>query len=275
MQIIKNMIKILFGRHDVGFRMELSNFLRNLSANLLDEKQQQELEISKQGILYVVIDEIDYLNEAYFSASSAKKYMPMMSCTLVTNVKHIPDHFYEMFEHIVNVESGHKRSKVDYLVLAPYENVLYVDSDTEFLDTPELYFDILRKYDVVGCHDFSRKRPKWSAAIKEYAHVPEGFSEVGGGVLAYRKTAALAFLELWQHLYYKFYHKTHGWDQAALRVALWQSEVRLYILPPEYNHRPQRVRNKIELDPGTSPIRTRIKHWHGLHKGKEETPYNV
>ena len=80
------------------------------------------------------------------------------------------------------------------------------------------------------------------------------------------------------------YQKTNGWDQISLRIALWQSNLSLYVLPVEYNVRGKDNRAKLDLpqvkaDNGKDHLEPRILHMHAakndklgevksIHKGK-------
>jgi hypothetical protein len=66
-----------------------------------------------------------------------------------------------------------------------------------------------------------------------------------------------------------FKDKTSGWDQATLRVAAWQSDARIMVLPPEFNIRLEGVKRRVRksVKNGSNPgcMEPRILHWHGLH----------
>ena len=78
------------------------------------------------------------------------------------------------------------------------------------------------------------------------------------------------FTELWNY-YYQKYYSTVIWDQPSCRIAAWESNINLYILPIEYNRRAlatkeKCIRCKKNNDPrfGKEHLETRVYHFHGL-----------
>ena len=77
----------------------------------------------------------------------------------------------------------------------------------------------------------------------------------------------------WYHYYCKYMRKTNGWDQPSFRVALWESNVKICHLPPEYNVRPKSVYEKVKKNKhilGALHMQPRIYHMHyspEVHKG--------
>ena len=78
----------------------------------------------------------------------------------------------------------------------------------------------------------------------------------------------------WKLYYYDYLVKTNGWDQPSFRVALWESQVQLCHLPPEYNIRPKTVYEKVRKNKdilGKLHMEPRIYHAHHspeVHQGK-------
>jgi len=123
---------------------------------------------------------------------------------------------------------------------------------------------------MAGVHDHGRKRAEWGDKIPAYKAIPYAFAEVNTGVLLYRRSpATAAFFDLWRTTFYANFEATRGQDQASFRVALWQSDLRFFVLPFEYNVRPQSIRNKVRkrsrspADEGL--LAPRILHWHDQH----------
>ena len=84
------------------------------------------------------------------------------------------------------------------------------------------------------------------------------------------------FFKKWKEYYYKYLTITDGWDQPTLRMALWDSKVRLCYLAPEYNVRPKYLFEKAQRlkdAMGQLHMKPRIYHAHyspEVHKGKFE-----
>ena len=172
------------------------------------------------------------------------------------------------------IQPEHVRAKVDFLTSTPFDKTIYLDSDT-LVELPlgEM-FDLLDKFDVLGTHDWARKRKSLSRKIEAYGQIPYGFSEINGGVLAWKKNRDTdRWLRLWKELYYR-YQSPGGRDQATLRLSLWESGVRLYILPVEFNVRSREGRAHVRRQRkkmGNNHLRPRIIHAHAfksIHAGK-------
>ena len=83
---------------------------------------------------------------------------------------------------------------------------------------------------------------------------------------------------LWKKTYYKYRDKME-WDQPSFRVSLWetikQKDLKLYVLPPEYNIRSKanREKNKRYHDKfGDEHLTPRIYHMHvdgGIKQGSD------
>ena len=189
-----------------------------------------------QGILYITYG-AKYVRAAIHSARTARKHNPGLLIHLFVDAA-----CYEKFglakesgpfSSVGIIERPHRRSKVDYISQSPFERTLYLDSDTSVAGDIKDMFDVLDRFDVAACHAMHRnalrKEQVWREAI------PNAFSQFNGGMLLYRRTPAVqAFLRDWGESYAASGHRH---DQITLRELLWQSDLRVYVLPPEYNVR--------------------------------------
>jgi hypothetical protein len=228
------------------------------------------------GYVYIVsnnvggIKETDYLKEAIYSATSLRKVDPNAQICLFTD----KDFTHEVF-NIVKIVNMSIRCKQQVLTDTPYDKSIYIDSDTYINSSITDLFDMLDKYDIVGCHDYARKRI--FSFMPEYMKIPYAFSELNGGLFGYNKNSNFEkFITLWNH-YYNKYKSNIIWDQPSLRVALWESNINLYILPTEYNRRALSTKEKcIKLRQNGDPrfdsnhLKTRIFHFHGLEGMSDE-----
>lgn len=215
-----------------------------------------------RGILYIAFGK-RYVDEAIQSRSSVRSVSQLPAAIITDDVNH-PG--LGQFDFIIQKPFKHPRVKVEYLSLSPFERTLYLDSDTFVLEDPTPVIDLLEKFDVVAAHDYARFRKKWAQKYRKYRQIPEAFSEVNGGVLGYRLPQALPMLERWVSEYSANY-RISKWDQPSLRVALYEVDARLYIMPPEWNLRSASIRQKNISAPefAGKPLafRPRILHWHG------------
>jgi len=220
------------------------------------------------GVLYVAFGE-RYVAEAIHSVRSLQRHCPGLPTVLFTD-KPAPG---APFDEVRVVEVGHIRAKVDLFIESPFDRTLYLDSDTRVVFDLRDMFDVLNRFDVAMAHDFSRKRLTTGSRIPEYAAIPYAFSEFNSGVVLYgRSPGALRLFETWRQRFHEFKDRTEGWDQASLRVAAWETDVRILTLPPEFNVRSEGVRRRVakSVADGRNPglMVPRILHWHGLHEAK-------
>ena len=136
-----------------------------------------------------------------------------------------------------------------------------------------LLFDLLNKFDVLATLDTARKRENIAKKIKSYEKIPYAFGELNGGFLAYNKSTKDNVLNKWPSIFYKYMVETKGWDQPSLRILLWNYDISLFILPPEYNVRSKDLLNKIKNSKellGKNHMKPKIYHMHAnkdINKG--------
>ena len=211
-----------------------------------------------KGILYIAINKI-WTKEANSSAKSVKKTCPNLPITLITNKKFKSDHVdnFDIYPKI----SG-TRFKFNYLDKTPYDYTLFLDSDTMMLTNIVPVFDVLDKFDIAMCICICRVIKRYKNKISDYRNVPDSFCPFNSGVIFYKKTEkVMEFISLWKKLYYKFnkeYNVTQ--DQISLRVALWNSNLRIHTLPLEYN-----IKNYGKLKKFRKQIKPKIIHDHKLY----------
>lgn len=178
---------------------------------------------------------------------------------------------------LVHIQAGHLRAKVDHIHKSPFRETVYLDSDTLAVRNCDDMFDLLRRFDICATIDYARKRNKYATSVPEYGSIPYTFSEVNGGVLAFRRSLRTTLMfRLWRHYFYKYFEVTSGWDQVSLRIALWRSRVHLCHMPFEYNVRSKANREKqrnMKHDFGVDHMEPRLYHLHhssAVHAGTFE-----
>jgi hypothetical protein len=182
------------------------------------------------GILFTATGQ-RYNAAAIGAAESVRRVSPNLPIALRTD---LPDAVpCKLFDHIGKIENGHKRSKVDHLAESPFMRTLYLDTDIRVLKDVTEVFTLLDRFDIALAHAHSRNRAltnqKWRMDL------PHSFPQLNGGVILYRKNeAVMNFLADWSKSYREAGFKK---DQVTLRELLWRSDLRLYVLPPEYNLR--------------------------------------
>jgi hypothetical protein len=226
------------------------------------------------GYIYIASNNVgndlhNYINEVIFSATSLRKHHPDAHITLFTD-KPIKNNLFNDIK-IVDMKL---RCKQKYFEESPYEKTIYIDSDTYINYNINDMFEMLDKYELLCCNDYARKR---NLPIPEYMKIPYAFSELNGGIIGFKKCKNLIkMIELW-NFYFDKYKNIMSWDQPSFRIAVWESNINLYVLPIEYNRRGLHTKEKcINLKKigdsrfGEDHLKTRIYHFHGLEKLNEK-----
>ena len=188
----------------------------------------------KFGVLYIVTGD-NYLNAAIKSARSVRKYAPELGIHLFTGDVNYPRLLENksIFDSIEKIEKPHRRSKVEYLNKSPFERTLYLDSDTEVVAPIFDLFEVLDAFDLALCHAHVRNHPRTLMTWKQ--EFPRSFPQFNGGVILYKcNPKTTDFFEQWATA---FEQAGFAQDQVTLRETLWNSDLRMYTLPPEYNVR--------------------------------------
>jgi len=210
----------------------------------------------KNGVVYISFKKrtkADDIREVRYSIKSLKKRYPNLHTTLFTD----KDLKIKQFDDVKIVSIEGERVKQEYLLDSPYDNTLYLDSDTGIVGDIECLFGLMERFDIAATQDLMRKDPKKSKLYQDYANIPDGFPEYAGGVILFRKSPAIhKFFELWRKNFAVWYKLTGiVKDQPSFRVSLWQCEgLHIHTLPPEFNIRTKKYDNVVP----------RIFHFHDM-----------
>jgi hypothetical protein len=241
-----------------------------------------------KGVIYIAYTNIKFINEAIFSATSLKKHNPNLSVTIFTDYK-LTNNCFDIVNTLPK-DSFKFRCKQNFLIDSPYENTLYIDTDTFINDNIEDMFDLLEKFDVCMVHDYARKRiineknPNIPSGYyfnrnSDYMKIPYSFPEYNGGIMLYKKNdKVINFIKYWKNKYEEMKHLT-PYDQPSLRISLWNCDIKIHSLPIEYNCRSKKIKEKninyrnkgIFQDNHLTP---RIFHWHDISKLKDINEIN-
>ena len=245
-------------------------YLRNKKGEISNKSAPRD----DKGFIYIVTGS-GYVAECLYSIRSLKEHNIEKICVFSE------EQYRKVFEgecdYFFSITSKLQRPKIEYISQSPFKNTIYLDSDTFINEDISELFQILEKYDFGGAFCNSRKRENYSKLIEKYSDIPYSFSEVNTGVMVFNDSLAVKELfKLWHQYYYKYLPKTNGWDQPSFRIALWESDVKLCHLPPEYNVRPKSVFQKVYNNKktlGRLHMEPRIYHAHyspEVHEGKFE-----
>jgi hypothetical protein len=179
------------------------------------------------GVIYVA-EGSDYLDLAVQSARSLKALNPEVAIDLFTDQTVGPG----LFDRVRPIPAG-PTAKLASLPATRFERTLYLDCDTLCLAPLDDLFDILTRFELAIAHDVRRT----SDLIREGAVEcpPYAFPQMNAGVMLYRRSTLMrTFLRNWQKAYAAAGKLR---DQPTLRDLLWSSDLRFYVLPPEFNLR--------------------------------------
>jgi hypothetical protein len=131
------------------------------------------------------------------------------------------------------IENPHVRSKIDYIHKTPFDRTLYLDADTRIVADITSLFDLLDRFDLAIAH--AHQRNHFATQQIWNVDIPDAFPQMNGGVLLYNhQPETIRLLQDWQRAYHGH---AFSKDQVTLRELLWKSDLRIAILPPEYNIR--------------------------------------
>tara|TARA_R100000030_G_scaffold81206_1_gene63932 strand:- start:342 stop:1085 length:744 start_codon:yes stop_codon:yes gene_type:complete len=216
-----------------------------------------------RGVIYIAFGK-NFVKEMLISAESVKKHNPNLHITAFID-QGVDSPFVD---EVKIISAKHLRPKIDYIDQTPYEQTLFLDTDTIIDRNIEDMYDLLDNFDLAGTHDLARKRIKYSNVMPEYRDIPYAFSEINTGVLVFNSSEKVMNLwKEWRKNFYRYYNYC-PWDQASFRFSLWQAiqgGLKFYVFPVEYNIRSKANREKqrkFHHEFGEEHLAPRIYHMH-------------
>lgn len=179
------------------------------------------------GFLYIATGQ-EFVEEAIRSAETVSRHHEEIPICIATDQR-IDEPVFDESIMIDSPEYGFE-DQIHCLAESPYDRTIYLDTDIYVDDSIESVFTLLDNFDIALTH--SQSREAWPVE-----GVPEAFPAYNSGVVGYTcSDAFLEFLSLWKEVYYtqKESAKTMR-NQPSLRKALYESDVRIATLYPEYN----------------------------------------
>jgi hypothetical protein len=217
--------------------------------------------LSGNGVLYIATGK-KYIEAAIASAKTVRKTCPDLPIAFFGDwqnygFKFASDPF--PFHIVEEIAEPHRRSKVDYLSRTPFEFTLYLDTDTIVREDIREIFGVLDRFDIGVTHAMRRNAAE--RLLDWRIPVPKAFPQFNSGVILYRSTpGVLAFMEEWSS---HFHEAGFAQDQMTYRELLWLSNLRITVLPPEYNVRYEKYHYLWSETEAT----TKIFHLQRLHTG--------
>jgi hypothetical protein len=208
--------------------------------------------MSDWGIIYSASGE-QYVAEAVASARSSLRF------------NHVPHLIYcdaRPVERVEGVEfiarsrtAGGYLAKIVDIGRMPFHRTLFLDTDTYVTSCVGELFELLDRFDLAAAPP-----PVYTKAPDPVGS--EAFYDLNTGVLALRRSDRLGeVLQRWAGLHEEWAlvaapFETTATDQHAFRRVLWESDLSLYVLGPEYNYRsvfPGRLVGAAKIIHGRSP----------------------
>jgi len=183
-----------------------------------------------KGVIYIASGE-SYIRKATISAESLRTHNPDLPITLLTDESVESPAFNEIVNIDVDIaEKGDSILSRDHM---RYDKTLFLDADTFVATDISDMFIALDRFDIVAAHN--EARAWYHEEIYEQAGVnlPECFPEYNSGVVGYNDNRKVRQLfDRWNEAYTELGYER---NQPAFRIALYDSDVNIGTLPPEYN----------------------------------------
>ena len=209
------------------------------------------------AILYVNSHHGDfkYVAEANKSAASFKRYIPNAKYYLYTD-KEIQDKslisefdevrvtdfsFPSFMENRVHL-NGQMVAKHRAMLELKEDVIMYLGADTYALkDSVSSLPMLMEKFDIALAHAPVRINTELGNSVIE--DVPECFPELNCDIILYRNNEGdRQLIRDWSESYLND-RFGHPHDQGPFRYHVYHSQLRLYVLPPEFNYREFAYRN--------------------------------
>ncbi|MEL7397747.1 MAG: putative nucleotide-diphospho-sugar transferase [Pseudomonadota bacterium] len=184
----------------------------------------------RDGVIFVATG-AGYLDLAQQAAQSLRDTNPGLPVDVFTDLLDNPGN--AIFDQVHPVPSSHPRVKLECFSKARFDRVLFLDCDVLVLAPLGDIFDLTDRFPLSIAHDVRRR----SELIKKGhgAQTPYAFPQMNSGVMVYRNDAEMAaFFAEWKRRYDA---SGEARDQITLKDLLWESDLRFYVLPPEFNLR--------------------------------------
>ena len=202
-----------------------------------------------RGVIYSAVGE-NFVAEAINSARSSLRF---------NHVPHVifcdptPPAVADIELRHIRSAGDHFEDKINTIRSTPFSETLFLDTDTYVVSALDDLFHVLTRFDMALAHEAT-----YTATGDRVP--PDAFAEFNSGVFAYRTSKEITeALDAWLQLYQtwrhtppvpflrrddKHYDKEHPFfysavEQHALRRTLWECNVSVCVLGPEYNFRPR------------------------------------
>ncbi|WP_158965332.1 glycosyltransferase family protein [Chachezhania sediminis] len=185
--------------------------------------------MGQDGVIFVAVGN-GYRDLACQAAASLAMSNPGLPVDIFTDGPLPPHH---VFDQVHPIPAPHPRAKLDCFARSRFDRTLYLDADVLVLGPLGDLFSVADRFPLAMAHDVRRRSPLVRQG--HAAETPYAFPQLNSGVLLYRRgEETAAFFAEWKRRYDAAGHLR---DQITLKDLLWDSDIRFYVLPPEFNLR--------------------------------------
>jgi hypothetical protein len=181
--------------------------------------------MNKVGIFYIATGD-QFVAEAEISAQSVQRSMPDIPIAIATDIQ--PDFD---FDHVIEIKDPDYSftDQISNLHRSPFDRTLHLDTDIYMDANSKELFGVLDEFDIAVAHNHNR-------SAYDLQGVPNSFPEYNTGVIAYKNDEKICeFTRSWSAVYDDLYDGGNPQNQPSFRKALYESDLRIATLPPEYN----------------------------------------
>lgn len=169
-----------------------------------------------------------YTEIAVNAAQSLREVCPDAAIDLFTDA---PPEGPHPFDRVHALEKTWHRPKFEALRRSRFDLTVYMDNDIVVLADISDVFEVLERHDVMGAHNELRST---GTGVRVHTRpLPNAYPQINGGFLGIRRSpATLAFLDDVERA---MDEGQLNRDQAVIRELLFDSDLRLAVLPGDYN----------------------------------------
>nr|WP_319947642.1 hypothetical protein [uncultured Shimia sp.] len=170
----------------------------------------------------------DYTSLAQQAAATVATHHPDIDIDLFTD----QDCDFPVFSQIHKLTQNTTRPRFEALLRSRFSKTICLDSDLFVLASIADVFDVLDRFDIALAHD-QRLNISGHTLVRHTKPIPAAFPQYNSGVIGLKKSAQTdAFLTHWKTAFEQSPLKI---DQPILRETLFDSDLRIATLPPQYN----------------------------------------
>jgi len=183
--------------------------------------------VTDEGIVYVTAGE-KFVREAELSAESLREFNPKYPISIITNVENPP----KIFDDVIRIDDPrYSFADKPFEIQLPYQKTVFLDTDILVRGDVSPIFKVLDRFDIAA----SMNSTNYGRQTCNQHQIPDTFPEYNTGVVGFKKSEKVEqFLRDWRHIFQADNTLRPG-DQPAFRKALYNCELRIATLPPEYN----------------------------------------